>query len=147
MSTLEHNVGIARNPEEVWDIVGDFDKDDRWRRVQEMRSDPAGPARTGTRTREVLRFLGSTYVTDATVTHVEPGRRLAYEGAGDGTTVRGYRRVEGTSGGTRFVEGVEIELSGPMRFLEPLFARLYGRRIKSEVHTLKALLEGEQSRR
>jgi uncharacterized protein YndB with AHSA1/START domain len=142
MSTLEHSVDLAREPEEVWGVVGDFDKDDRWRGVQEMRSDPAGPARAGTRTHEVLRFLGSTYVTDATVTHVEQGRRLAYEGAGEGTTVRGYRRVEEISDGTRFVEGIEIELSGPMRILEPLLARLYGRRMKSEIHTLKTLLEG-----
>jgi uncharacterized protein YndB with AHSA1/START domain len=141
MSTLEHDVSIARDPEDVWSIVGDFDKDDRWRRVQQMRSDPAGPASPGTRTREVLRFLGSTYVTDATVTHVEPGSRLLYEGAGEGTTVRGYRRVEEMSGGTRFVEGIEIKLSGPMRLLEPLLARLYGRRMKSEIHALKALLE------
>ena len=146
MSTLVHSVDLSRQPEEVWGIVGDFDKDERWRRVREMRSDRAGPARMGTRAREVLRFLGSTYVADATVTHDEPGRRLVYEGAGGGTTVRGYRRVEGTSGGTRFVEGVEIELSGPMRFLEPLLARVYGRRIKSEIRTLKALLEGEPSR-
>jgi Polyketide cyclase / dehydrase and lipid transport len=142
MGTLEHRVDLARQPGEVWEVVGNFDEDERWRNVQVMRSDPSGPARAGTRTHEVLRFMGSTYVTDATVTHVEPGRRLLYEGAGDGTTVRGYRRVEDTSGGTRFVEGIEIELSGPMRVLEPLLARLYGRRIKSEIQTLKSLLEG-----
>ena len=142
MSALEHSVDLAREPEEVWEVVGDFDKDDQWRRVEHMRSDPAGPAIAGTRTREVLRFLGSTYVTDATVVHVEPGRRLLYEGAGEGTTVRGYRRVEDTSGGTRFVESIQIELSGPLRLLEPLLAPLYGRRMKSEVRTLKALLEG-----
>ena len=142
MGTLEHSVYLARQPEAVWEVVGNFDNDERWRNVQVMRSEPAGPARAGTRTHEVLRFMGSTYVTDATVTHVEPDRCLLYEGAGDGTTVRGYRRVEDTSGGTRFVEGIEIELSGPMRVLEPLLARLYGRRIKSEVQTLKSLLEG-----
>jgi hypothetical protein len=146
MSALEHSVDLAREPEEVWEVVGDFEKDDQWRRVEHMRSDPRGPAMTGTRTREVLRFLGSTYVTDATVVHVEPGRSLLYEGAGDGTTVRGYRRVEDTSGGTRFVEGLEIELSGLMRLFEPLLARLYGRRMKSEIHTLKALLEVESSK-
>jgi uncharacterized protein YndB with AHSA1/START domain len=142
MGILEHSVYLARQPEAVWEVVGNFDNDERWRNVQVMRSEPAGPARAGTRTHEVLRFMGSTYVTDATVTHVEPDRFLLYEGAGDGTSVRGYRRVEDTSGGTRFVEGIEIELSGPMRVLEPLLARLYGRRIKSEVQTLKSLLEG-----
>jgi hypothetical protein len=87
----------------------------------------------GTNTHEVLRFLGSTYVTDATGTTVGPGRHLAYEGAGEGTTVRGYRRVEEAPGGAEFVEGLEVKLSGPMRLLEPLLTHLYAPRISTEL--------------
>jgi uncharacterized protein YndB with AHSA1/START domain len=141
MGVLEHSIEVARDPEEVWSLVGDFDNDDRWRSVEEMRSVPPGPARVGTKTHEVLRFLGSTYVTDATVTTVEPGRSLAYEGGGEGTTVRGYRRVESVAGGARFVEGLEVDLAGPMRLLEPVISRLYGRRMGSETRALKRLLE------
>lgn len=141
MSVLEHGIEIAREPGEIWDIVGDFGNDERWRRVEVMRSDPPGPARAGTATHEVLRFLGSTYVTDATVTEAGPDFRLAYEGGGEGTAVRGYRRVEVTPGGTRFVEGLEIRLAGPMRLLDPLLARLYARQMRSELETLKNLLE------
>ena len=144
MGAIESGIEVARDPAEVWGVVGDFGNDRRWRGVDEMRSDPPGPARAGTATHEVLRFLGSTYVTDATVTDAVPGRHLAYEGEGDGTTVRGYRRVEQAPGGARFVEGLEIGLSGPMRLLEPLLARLYARRMRSEVLALKALLEGER---
>lgn len=111
-----------------------------------MRSAPPGPARVGTTTHEVLRFLGSTYLTDATVIAVEPGRLLAYEGGGDGTTVRGYRRVEEIPGGARFVEGLDIKLSGPKRLLEPLLTRLYARRMRSEVSALKMLLEKHSPR-
>lgn len=142
MGVMESGIEVARDPAEVWGVVGDFGNDRRWRGVDEMRSDPPGPARAGTSTHEVLRFLGSTYVTDATVTEAAPGR-LAYEGGGDGTTVRGYRRVEQAPGGARFVEGLEIGLSGPMRLLEPLLARLYARRMRSEVLALKAMLENE----
>ena len=141
MSNLEQSVDVARAPEEIWSVVGDFDKDDRRRRVERMRSDPSGSARAGTSTHEVLRFLGSTYVTYTTVTDMEPARRLAYERGDEGTTVRGYRRVEEAPGGARFVEGLEIKLSGPMRLLEPLLARPYARRMCPEVHALKILLE------
>lgn len=143
MEAIESGIEVARDPAEVWSVVGDFGNDRRWRGgVDEMRSDPPGLARAGTTTHEVLRFLGSTYVTDATVTEAVPGR-LAYEGEGDGTTVRGYRRVEQAPGGARFVEGLEIGLSGPMRLLEPLLARLYARRMRSEVLALKTLLESK----
>ena len=73
MSTFEHRTRISRGPKEVWGIVGDFDNDERWRRVDTMTSDPGGPARVSTNTHEVLRFLSSIYVTDATVTTVGPG--------------------------------------------------------------------------
>jgi hypothetical protein len=106
-----------------------------------MTSDPEGPPRVGTNTHGVLRFLGSTYVT---VTTVGPGRHLAYEGAGEGTTVRGYRRVEEAPGGAEFVEGLEVKPSGPMRLLEPLLTHLYAPRISTELQTLKQLLEHER---
>ena len=120
--------------------MGNFDADARWRFVEEMRSDPPVPARVGVATHEVLRFMGSTYVTDAAVTSDGPGHRLAFAG-GEGSTVRGYRRVEEAPGGARFVRGLEIRLSGPVRLLEPLLARLYARRMWLEVRAPKALLE------
>jgi hypothetical protein len=89
---------------------------------------------------EVLRFMSPNYVTDATVTSVGPGRRLAFAG-GEGTTVRGYWRVEEALGGERFVQDLEIRLSGPMRLLEPLLARLYACRMRLEARALKAHLE------
>jgi hypothetical protein len=89
---------------------------------------------------EVLRFMSPTYFTDATVTSVGPGRRLAFAG-GEGTTVRGYWRVEEAPGGERFVQGLEIRLSGPMRLIEPLLARLYACRMRLEARALKALLD------
>jgi hypothetical protein len=78
-----------------------------------MTSDPGGPAWVSTNTHEVLRSLLSTYVTDATVTTVGPGRHLAHEGAGDGTTVCGYRRVEEAPGGAEFVDRPRGEVVGP----------------------------------
>ena len=88
-----------------------------------------------------MRFMSSTYVTDDAVTSVGPGRRLAVAGGGEGTTVRGYWRVEEAPGGERFVQGLEIRLSGPMRLIEPLLARLYACRMRLEARALKAHLE------
>jgi hypothetical protein len=106
------NISVARFGQTFEEVaIPAFAKDERWRSVERMISDPSGPARAGTRTHEVLRFTGSTYVTG-----VEPE-------------------------GSRFVEGLEIQLSGPMWLLEPLLARLYARRTRSELHALKTLLE------
>jgi hypothetical protein len=60
MSQLERSIGIERNPQAVWGVVGNFDADARWRFVEMMRSDPPGPTRVGAATHEVLRFMRST---------------------------------------------------------------------------------------
>ena len=51
------------------------------------------------------------------------------------------RCVEEAPGGERFVQGLEVGLSGPMWLLEPLLARLYACRMRLEARALKALLE------
>jgi hypothetical protein len=67
------NISVARFGQTLEGVaVPAFARDKRSRSVERIISDPSRPARAGTRTHEVLRFMGSTYVTD-----VEPeGSRL-----------------------------------------------------------------------
>lgn len=141
MSALDRSIEICVPAERVWRTVGDFDRDHLWRRVEEMVSQPPGPAKEGTRTHEVLRFLGSTYVTDAEVTEVVPGEFLAFEGSGGDTTVRGSRRVVDLGDRTRYESRLDVEVSGSMRPLAPVLRLLLGRRVKGELRQLRTLLE------
>src|SRR5215213_4851947 len=90
-----------------------------------MTSDPGSPAWVSTNTQEVLRSLLSTYVTDATVTTVGPGRhwptREPATGRPSAATGASRRRPAGQSSSI----GLEVKLSGPMRLLELLLTRLY----------------------
>ena len=92
---IERTITIDRPTDAVFAVLADYSRDTVWRAgVTEMTASPPGPAQVGTRTHEVLRFLGSTYVTDAAVTAYEPGSELAFRGTGSAGEVAGIRAVE-----------------------------------------------------
>jgi uncharacterized membrane protein len=73
------SVNIDRPASQVWAYVADYGKDTSWRGgVTQMRPSQPGPAREGVTTHELLRLLGMTFRTDATIDRVEPGRRLQW---------------------------------------------------------------------
>jgi carbon monoxide dehydrogenase subunit G len=141
---IDETITIAAPPADVWAVLSDYEQDHRWRAdVVEMIPTPSGPSRPGTTTHEVVRFLGSTYVTDATVTAVEEtpdSRRLRFEGAGDGTVVVGERRVaEGPDGSAVVHTSLDVKMQGPMRLAQPLLGRVYARHVARDLEQLGAL--------
>jgi hypothetical protein len=73
------SVNIGRPASQVWAYVADYGNDPSWRAgVTQMRPSQPGPAQEGITTHELLRLLGLTFRTDATIDRVEPGRRLQW---------------------------------------------------------------------
>lgn len=141
---IDETITIAAPPADVWAVLSDYDQDHRWRAdVVTMIPTPSGPARPGTTTHEVVRFLGSDYVTDATITLVEEGldgRRLRFEGAGDGTVVVGERSVAESPDGTAVVHtSLDVTMKGAMRLVQPLLGRVYARHVARDLQQLRAL--------
>jgi hypothetical protein len=59
--------------------VADYGNDPSWRAaVTQMRPSQPGPAQEGVTTHELLRLLGMSFRTDATIDRVEPGRRFQW---------------------------------------------------------------------
>ena len=79
---------IARPAGEVWACVADYGIDPSWRAgVTQMRPSQSGLAQEGVTTHELVRLLGMSFRTDATIDRVEPGHRLRWR-AHDSTTWR-----------------------------------------------------------
>ncbi|MBA3425580.1 MAG: hypothetical protein ACR2HO_03150 [Rubrobacteraceae bacterium] len=71
MAKIEKSVNSSRDADEARAYVSGHANDTAWREgVIEMTHAPPGPARPGTRMHEVLRFMGSTYVTDSGIKEV-----------------------------------------------------------------------------
>ena len=139
-------VDIARTPDEVWAVVGDYAQDVHWRKgITEMTPDTPGPARLGTQVREVLRMAGSTYTTESVVTEFGPGRRYRFAGHGDGGPVTGGRLVRSGArlGTSRFTYDVEVEPPVPA-FLVPVMAWWMQRAFTKDLHRLRDMIEHDR---
>ena len=137
------SVKISRPADQVWAYVADYGHDPSWRAsVRQMRPSRPGPAQVGVTTHEVLRLLGLSFRTDASIDRVEAGRLLEWHAHDRQKQLRGSRLVEPTGQGScRFTEVVEVGLLGLLRTLEPLVAWLLHRQATADLRRLKHLLE------
>ena len=137
------SVNIDRPASQVWAYVANYGNDTSWRGgVTQMRPSQPGPAQEGITTHELLRLLGMTVRTDATIDRVEPGRRLQWRAHDRQKQLHGSRLVEPSGPAScRFTEVVEGRLLGPSRLLEPVVAWLLQRQATADLGCLKHLLE------
>lgn len=140
---LSVSTDIDARPEDVYAVVSDFANDRRWRaRVREMVATPPGPVREGTTVREVVRFAGSTFVTETAVTHLVPEHSVAFAGGGGRAEVRGGRSVAANDrGGAVFRQDLDIRLTNGTRILSPILGILYRRQMRLDGWMLAKLLE------
>ncbi len=102
----------------------------------------ARPSQVGVTTHELLRLLGLTFRTDASIDRVEAGRLLQWRAHDRQKQLQGSRLVEATGPAScRFTEVVEVRLLGLLRPLEPPVAALLQRQATTHLRRLKHLLE------
>jgi hypothetical protein len=140
---VAYSVEIDRPARDVWAYVADYGNDTSWRvGVSRMRPSMPGPAQPGVTTHEVLRMLGATFITDATVHRSRGWALLQWSSEDRQKRLQGSRLVEPTGdAAARFTEVVEIRLLGVLRPLTPLVGWLLKRRAPGDLRRLKLLLE------
>lgn len=143
MARVQSSVVINRSVEEVFAFVTGLENDPQWRLgIAEIGVTTPGPFGVGSESREVLRFLGRTYVTTARCTVHEPNRRMAFRSLTGPQPVAGWRLVEPATGGTRVTHALEAEPVGWLgRLTLPLQVAIMRRQMRRESQRLKALLE------
>ena len=110
---------IDRAPDEVFNFVGNYENDPLWRDgVFEMQHEPSGHAQVGTKTREVMRFLGRDAVTYAEVVEYDMGHKTAFKTTSGAFSAQGYRLVEPEQEQTHFTYYAQAEVHGLLRLLD-----------------------------
>ena len=133
---------VERPPAEVFALLADYRRDGEWRRaVTAMRVEPDAPVVVGSTISETLRFAGRTWITDTTVTALQPGRSLCFQGGDATMQVSGRREVEPWGDGTRVRQQLTLEPRGLLRLLSPLLAAMYRRVATRDLATLRDLLQ------
>jgi hypothetical protein len=100
-----------------------------------------GPMGVGTRWQEVRKFLGKRIETVIELTEYEPNARSAVTMVSGPIPLSGTYAFERVDGGTRFTVTGELDAHGFFKLAEPVFARITGRELESNLGHLKDLLE------
>jgi uncharacterized protein YndB with AHSA1/START domain len=135
---VEESVDIARDPEEVWAFVAQPSNDPRWcRKVKAVVA--AGPRRW----RVVHKPVPLRAALELVLEHVEcePPKRLTMREEDEASVFRIEYRLAPTTTGTRFTQASEFEWKTLPRVLHATFGRGVRRDIRTQLQTLKRLLE------
>jgi uncharacterized protein YndB with AHSA1/START domain len=141
MATITSTIIIDRPVEDVFAFIADYANDARWRAGVQMESTPPGPARVGTTTREVVRFMGNDTITLAEVIACAPDRRIDFRSTDGPYPVVGFRAVAPVEGGTEFTYTLTIELSGLYKAMSAVVVPIFRQQIAGDLRRLKELLE------
>lgn len=143
MVTITESIHVSRAADEVFGFACDYANDPAWRSgVREMTVEPAGAPAQGAHTREVLRFMGKTYVSVAEIVRYEPGREAAFRVVQGSTPAHGYRRVAPSGeAASSLTYNLEVQPQGLDAWLSPLLGLLLRRRLRKDMARLKGLLE------
>ena len=139
---IQMSVDIARPVPAVWEIVGDFAHDRRWRTgiYRSERTSP-GPMAAGATLVEGARFLGRDILTHSAVTAYEPGRCYSFATTSGPVKGWGTHALEPAAGGRRFTYTPQAAFPGLLRLVEPLLGRIVAWQVKGDLKRLKRLLE------
>jgi uncharacterized membrane protein len=142
MTSIVRSIQIDRPVDEVWDFVHDLDKEALWQTtLAESEQLTEGPMRVGTRVRQVRHFLGLRIPMEWEVTEYEPSTRSAIKSVSGPVPLSGSYVLEPKDGGTRLTVSGELDAHGLFMLAEPVFARITGRELESNLGHLKDLLE------
>lgn len=140
MVIITERIQIQAPIEAVFDFACDYSNDPQWRKgVIEHIVD--NPLQTGSKAREVLRFMGSDTITNTEVTRFEPNKLVAFQSVSGPYPVSGYRRVEYMNGATEFTYHLKIEVSGFMKWIKPLAVMMFQQQVRGDLARLKQMLE------
>jgi len=132
---------IDRPPEEVFAFLTKPENHRSWDTLSiEMEQIEPGPWRAGMRFREVRRIGRRNVEIYSHVAAIEPSRRMDIESE-TGPPFKGYWRFEPEGAGTRLRYRAEMQLSGPMRLVEPLLTVAFRRQLRTNFTHLKRVLE------
>jgi len=142
MTKIERSIVIERPVEEVWEFVHDPAKDALWQTtLTESEELTDGPMHVGTKVREVRRFLGVRIETAWEVTEYEPTTKSAIRATSGPIPFSGGYRLESAGSGTSFTVHGELDAHGFFKLAEPVFARIAGRELETNLAHLNDLLE------
>jgi uncharacterized protein YndB with AHSA1/START domain len=138
---ISNQIEIARPVDEVFAFVADFNNNPRWMPVLGVEQTSSGPVGAGTTFRQRFHMMGADYEMDCVITEFEPVRRISFRFVAPVFSWQGGYVVEPVPAGARVHARGTINLNGPFKMTETLFAPKIRRLINDTAPRLKQALE------
>jgi uncharacterized membrane protein len=146
MTRIERSITIDRPVEEVFEFTHDLTKNPLWQTtLVDIEPQFDGQMRVGSQWREVRKFIGKRIETVLELTEYDANARSAVRMVSGPVPLNGIYEYEPVNGGTRFTVTGELDAHGFFKLAEPVFARITGRELESNLGHLKDLLEAGAS--
>jgi uncharacterized membrane protein len=147
MTKIERSIVINRPVADVFEFTHDLANNPLWQTtLVEVEPLTEGPMRVGARWKDVRKFLGKRIESVLELTGYEPNKSSAVKMVSGPVPFTGTYAFEPADGGTRFTVAGELDAHGFFKLAEPVFARITGRELESNLGHLKDLLEaGERA--
>jgi uncharacterized membrane protein len=138
---------IDRPLEEVFSYISEVSNYPTWMaHVIKVSKDTPGPPRRGGRFTVAIKSVGRRFETPFERASYEANRRYTDRAVGGPIPNQQWHcAFQEVPGGTRVTRTVDAEPGGLLRLLQPLQKRAVGRQLRTDLQTLKDVLEGSAS--
>jgi len=144
MPTFESSIEIRRPVEAVFAFVADRRNGPQWQgTMKEIQVTPDGPPTVGTRSTQVVSFLGLKLEAKDEVTALEPNRSISFKSTSGPASMEATWRFEATGEGTRLSGTYRVESGGLFKVAGPLFASQGQKQMAADFQRLKDVLEAQ----
>lgn len=142
MIVISQNIKINSSADKIFNFVSNYEKDVMWRKnVKRMKVTGRKAGIVGSTTEEVLKFLGSTYLTVSEISEFEKDKKISFRSLMGKVKSTGYRQLYGQNGNTELKYYLEIEPAGMMKLTGGVLKYFFNKQLTKDLLTLKNILE------
>jgi uncharacterized protein YndB with AHSA1/START domain len=142
MNTIEISYDINRSPDKVFAFLTDFAQLTRWRTLDSLSIEPAGPIAVGKRVVSAVTAMGRTMAFTHEITKLNPSERTYSDHFVNGAfPLQSSWRVEPKNGGSRLLWTTQFEGRGIMKLMTPLMRANIRKGQLNDLGKLKTILE------
>ena len=147
MIHIELSTQISQPRDRVFDFLTDIDTLPKWQTgVVQSKRISQGPVRVGFQFEETAKLALWKLHTVCTVTDIKANQRFAFDARSSGPLdYEGSFDLQPVAGGTRLTLSGTARLKGLWRLLQPVLAGDLRKETRTELATIKLLLEAEAS--
>jgi uncharacterized protein YndB with AHSA1/START domain len=141
MIIISNTIEIRRPVLQVFEFVADVNNNPQWMPVRGVTRLTDGAVGVGTKFKQEFLLMGSNYDLEGVITAFEENRKIGFSYDSPVFTWRGSYLFEPFATGTRLAAKGNVNLTGPMKMMETMFAPKIRKLIGDTAPNLKKILE------